>query len=134
MEKREVVRLLKEKSIGLTVPRIEIAHFLLQQPQHLSADEILERVNAKYHRVSKATIYNTLNLFVKEGLINEVLVDSGRVLYDSNTKPHHHFYDPETGELIDIDQEMVSIQCDAPLPAGFDQKNCHLVIQVVRAS
>lgn len=51
---------------------------------------------------SKATVYNTLNLFRDRGLIREVIVDPKRVFYDPNTEPHQHLYSVDTGEITDI--------------------------------
>jgi Fur family iron response transcriptional regulator len=50
-------------------------------------------VNERYSEVSKATIYNTLNLFVEKKLIREVIVDPNKIFYDPNTGRHHHLYD-----------------------------------------
>src|SRR5258706_2388562 len=84
---------LKACGITPTRQRVEIARVLLARPQHLAADEILARVNREGMETSKATVYNTLKLFVEKGLIREVIVHPVRVFYDSNTLPHHHLYD-----------------------------------------
>ena len=100
--KRETALLLKEKGINPTAQRIEIAHLLLHKPQHLSADEILHTINKEYERVSQATVYNTLRLFVDKGVVRELIISADRIFYDSNTTPHHHFIDVETGAIHDI--------------------------------
>ena len=82
-----------------TPQRLEIAGILLEKPQHLSADQIIERLRRDGSAVSKATVYNTLNLFSEHGLVKEVMVDPIRKFYDSTTHPHHHFYNVDTGEL-----------------------------------
>jgi len=97
-----VVKLLTQHNITPTQQRVKIGMVLLTKRQHLSADQILVRVNFEASVVSKATVYNTLGLFVTKGLIREVIVDSAKVFYDSNTQPHHHFYNVDTGELSDI--------------------------------
>jgi hypothetical protein len=68
--------------------------------------------------VSKATVYNTLKLFVERKLIREVIAGPGRVFYDPNTEPHHHFYDVDTGELTDIDARAIEVTGLPPLPPG----------------
>jgi len=105
--KREVGELLKESGINATTQRIEIAHFLLQKAQHLSADEILQQLNAEYEQVSQATVYNTLRLFVEKGVIRELVVSPDRIYYDSNTSSHHHFLDVESGAIVDIQAEQI---------------------------
>lgn len=99
---KEVVRLLTEHGISPTQQRVEIAAVLLEKPQHLSAEQVMRRVNRERAAASKATIYNTLGLFARKGLIREVIVDPNKIFYDSNTSPHHHFYNVETGELADV--------------------------------
>ncbi len=93
------------RAVGITPTqqRIQIAEILFSRPQHLSADQILSVVNSEDHVVSKATVYNTLGLFARKGLVREVIVDPVKVFYDSNTSEHHHFYNIDTGELSDIE-------------------------------
>ena len=113
--KHDIARTLREHRIQPTSQRVEIAHVLFQgaghagTDHHLSADEVLERVNADYHRVSKATVYNTLRLFEETGLIRAVVVSSNKVFFDANTEPHHHLYDEASGELRDIPAEEIDV-------------------------
>ena len=109
MERIEVVRMLQNCGITPTRQRIEIADFLFQCKQHLSAEHILEAVNSNSHRVSRATVYNTMGLFASKGLVREVLIDRDRVFYDSNNTQHHHLYNIDTGELSDIEGDNVKV-------------------------
>lgn len=109
MERGEVVRLLQKYDITPTRQRIEIADFLFQCKQHLSAEHILEAVNSNSHRVSRATVYNTMGLFAGKGMVREVLIDRDRVFYDSNNTQHHHLYNVDTGELSDIEGDSVKV-------------------------
>ena len=109
MERSEVVKLLQDHDITPTRQRIEIAAFLFQREQHLSAENILAEVNSSSHRVSRATVYNTMGLFTSKGLVREVLIDRDRVFYDSNNAKHHHIYNVDTGELSDIQDELVNV-------------------------
>ncbi|WP_455219815.1 Fur family transcriptional regulator, partial [Kaarinaea lacus] len=77
--RKDVVKLLAEHGITPTQQRILIAQEMLCKHQHLSADQVLQRVNANSNTVSKATVYNTLGLFTDKGLIKEVIVDSSKV-------------------------------------------------------
>ncbi len=108
--------LLRSRGISPTSQRIKIATALFSEMTHHSADQILASVNRNKAEVSKATVYNTLSLFLKKGLIREVIVDPSKILYDPNTAEHHHFYDVITGELSDIDASVVSIPKLPPLP------------------
>jgi Fur family iron response transcriptional regulator len=103
LDRNEIVKLLKDYDISPTRQRIEIAEFLFQKQQHLSAENILEGVNQNGHRVSRATVYNSMGLFSGKGLVREVLIDRERVFYDSNSSSHHHIYNVDTGELKDVE-------------------------------
>ena len=67
MSRSDILDLLNEHHVLPTPQRMEVAEVLLSRPQHLSAEQILERLKAAGSRVSKATVYNTLNLFGERG-------------------------------------------------------------------
>ncbi len=116
-----------------TPQRLDVAEVILSRPRHASADQILAAIEARGSTISKATVYNTLNLFCERGLLRTVTVDPTRQFYDSTIKPHHHFYNVDSGELVDIEPEAVSMQVDTPLPPGTEQDGVEVVIRV-RAS
>ena len=113
-----------------TPQRVEIARILLDKPQHMSADQLLEQLRSVGSGVSKATVYNTLNLFSERGLIREVMVDPERKFYDSTTHPHHHFYNVDSGELSDIPDEQVRFTELPSLPEGTEQQSVEVIIKV----
>ena len=128
--KSEVVNLLKDAGITPTQQRIEIAQILFAQPRHLSAEQILSQVNRDQPLVSKATVYNTLGLFASRGLIREVIVDPSKVFYDSNTSPHHHFFNADTGMLKDFDSNSVQIEHLPRLPEGTIVDGVDIIIRI----
>lgn len=125
-----LVRVLRDHGITPTHQRIEIAQALFSRCEHLSADRILAIVNDRAAETSKATVYNTLNLFLDRKLIREVLVDPSRVFYDPNTAPHHHFYNIDTGELTDIDEVDVNISVLPQLPRGMTVEGVHVIVRI----
>jgi len=125
---------LENHNIRPTSQRIDIARVLLAKPQHLSAEEIFSQVNKKDDLVSKATVYNTLNLFIDENLIKQVLIDSSYVFYDSNTELHHHFYNEDTGLLQDIDDQEMLVQATPKLPEKTVLTGIDVVIRVKNQS
>jgi Fur family iron response transcriptional regulator len=124
-----VADLLRRHDITPTHQRIEIAYALFERQAHLSADQILAAVNARHAETSKATVYNTLRLFLEKKLVRELVVDPARVFYDPNTTPHHHFYDVVTGELTDIPADAVRIENLPPLPAGTVADGIDVIIR-----
>lgn len=129
-----LVELLRVHGINPTHQRIEIAHALYSRHEHLSADQVLAIVNERHPETSRATVYNTLNLFVAKNLIREVIVDPTRVFYDPNTSGHYHIYDVETGELTDIDAAEVRIEGLPALPNGMVVQGVDIIIRVRRAA
>ena len=113
-----------------TPQRLEVAAILLEKPQHLSADQIIERLRAAGSSVSKATVYNTLNLFSERGLVKEVMVDPIRKFYDSTTHPHHHFYNVDSGQLADIPDSDVRFESLPELPEGTRRESVEVLIKV----
>ena len=127
-------QLLLEYDIRPTSQRVEIANVLLTQPQHLSADQVLTGVNRLRTIVSKATVYNTLNLFVDKGLIRQVIIDSSKVFYDSNTAVHHHIYNEDTGVLHDVEAGEIMIENMPALPDGTERAGVDVIIRVKNSS
>ena len=130
LNKNDVSELMLEHGITPTLQRVEIAQILFAKPQHLSAEDVLNMVNKTAVQVSKATVYNTLGLFAKEGLIREVIVDPTKVFYDPTTIPHHHFYNVDTGTLTDIDAETVVLERLPELPQGTTAAGVEVIIRV----
>jgi len=133
LDKAGVVELLQRYGIMPTQQRIDIAHYLFQRAQHLSAEAVLAGVNARRERVSKATVYNTLGLFVRNGLVREVLIEPERVFYDSNTRPHQHIYNIDTGELSDLRDGSVQVRQLPTLPEGTEIDSLEVIIRVRNA-
>lgn len=125
-----IVDRLREYGINPTHQRIEIAYTLFSRQEHLSADQILAAVNTRHSETSKATVYNTLNLFVKKKLIREVIVDPSKVFYDPNTHVHHHFYDTESGQLMDIDSDELELTGLPKLPEGMAIESIDVIVRV----
>lgn len=129
MQRAEILVELSKYGILPTAQRVEVAGILLAKPQHLSAEQIIDRLRTNGSGVSKATVYNTLNLFRERGLVNECLVDPERRFYDSTTEPHHHFYNMDTGELTDIPQQNIQISGLPDLPDDFHIDGIEVVIK-----
>ena len=128
--KIDIIRELREHDIMPTHQRIEIFKVLFAKPQHLSADQVLEKVNKFDALVSKATVYNTLGLFARKGLIREVIVDPAKIFYDPTTAPHHHIYNMDTGTLMDVNVEEFDVGNIPAPPAGTHIEGIDVVIRV----
>jgi Fur family iron response transcriptional regulator len=129
-DRPSLIALLRRHGIAPTHQRLEIAQVLFGRCQHLAADQVLAMVNARHAETSKATVYNTLNLFRDRGLIREVIVDPKRVFYDPNTAPHHHLYNVDTGEITDIATDALSVSGMPELPPGMVTEGVDIIVRV----
>ena len=130
MARSDILALFEQHGILSTPQRLEVAEILLEKPQHMSADQIIDRLREAGSGVSKATVYNTLNLFGERGIVKEVMVDPTRKFYDSTTRPHHHFYNVDTGELTDIGIEGIQLSGMPQAPAGTEAEGVEVVINI----
>ena len=126
----EVAEFLVQHDVFPTQQRRKIARVLFERPQHLTAEQVLAKVNSKGYMASKATIYNTLGLFARKGLIREFIVDSSKSFYDSSTHLHHHFYHVDTGVLQDIDSDDVALQTFPTPPEGTELEGVDIIVRV----
>jgi Fur family iron response transcriptional regulator len=130
LTKTDIIKMLTRHGITPTQQRLEIGMVLFSKDQHLSADQLLEMVNTEGSIASKATVYNTLGLFAEKGLIREVIVDSAKVFYDSNTRPHHHFYNIDTGTLHDVAADQLHITGIPTPPGAASVKDVEVIIRI----
>ena len=128
----DVSTLLEQHGIRPTQQRVRVAEILLAAPTHLTAEQLLASMRQAPGRVSKATVYNTLKLFVEHGLARQIHLDPERCVYDSCMAPHHHFQNVDTGEMIDIGPDELVFATLPPLPPGTEIESVDVVIRVRR--
>ncbi len=126
--------ILERHGVRPTSQRLRIAEILLTEPRHLTAEQILDSLRKSQGRVSKATVYNTLKLFVDQGLLRQIHADPERCVYDSLMAPHHHFQDLDTGEMFDIQPDELSFAKLPPLPPGTEMAGVTVVIGIRRTA
>jgi Fe2+ or Zn2+ uptake regulation protein len=131
--KRNETTVLREHGINPSAQRVAVAQYVLHTDEHPSADEIWIRVREHFPQVSRATIYNTVNLFVERGLLRQYVLAGGRVVFDPNTEDHHHLIDEESGEIHDIPWEAVQVS-KVPKLDGFEIREYHVVMRGKRAT
>jgi len=122
--------ILEHRGIRPTSQRLRVAQLLLTAPRHMTAEQILAALRENTGHVSKATVYNTLNLFVAEGLAREIHADPERCVYDSTMAPHHHFQNLDTGEMTDIRPEDLVFARLPELPPGTEIASVDVVFRL----
>ena len=99
----------KLREIGLrpTKPRVKICELLFSREKtfHFTINDLAKKISDEMNeKISLATVYNTVHAFQKKGHLKEIAINSDKTYYDTNTSVHHHFYDEDTHELIDCNQ------------------------------
>ena len=101
---------LRRHAIRPSAQRMAVAEYVLATKEHPSADLVWARVRAAFPMISRATVYNTLNRFVRQGLLRQLVLAEGRVVFDPHLAPHHHFIDDSTGSIHDVPWEAVEVR------------------------
>jgi Fe2+ or Zn2+ uptake regulation protein len=107
---------------------VAVAQYVLHTDDHPSADEVWHRVRQRFPLVSRATVYNTVNLFVEKGLLRQLVLTEGRVVFDPNTENHHHFIDEESGRIHDIPWDAVEVS-NVPKLGEFEVREYQVVMR-----
>ena len=125
----------KLREIGLrpTKQRVKICEllFLREKTFHFTINDLVKKIsNEMNEKISLATVYNTVHAFEKKGYVKEITINSDKTYYDTNTSVHHHFYDEENHELIDLDENDInSINLKKNIP-GKKIKSVEVLIRV----
>ena len=101
---------LADKGIRPSFQRIKVLEYLINRHCHPTVDQIYKDLQGEIPTLSKTTIYNTLNLFVKAGLVKLLTTEDTEARYDIITEPHGHFKCDECGSLFDFNIDLDSIE------------------------
>ena len=126
--KLDIVSILKEHGIQPSAQRVAVAQYVLHTTEHPSADKVWAGVQKTFPMISRATVYNTLNLFVGKGLLRELHLAPESVLFDPNIDRHHHFIDEDTGRIYDIPWNQIEVSKAKLLP-GFEVHGYQVVMR-----
>jgi len=126
--KRDLPETLRACGIHPSAQRLAVAGYVLETKEHPSAEQVFARVKGAAPGISRATVYNTLNLLVAKGLLRALVLAEGRVLFDPHVEPHHHFVDDETGEIHDVPWDALAVSRVATLK-GLDVREYQVVLR-----
>ncbi len=133
MKKIDILKKLRTSGLRPTKQRVEIAKFLFERDKtfHFTVESLNKLLEKKTsNKFALATIYNTVHAFKSAGHLSEVEVRGKKTYFDTNVSNHHHFYDSENSELIDIDSNDVVIQKIPKAPNGKKIKNIEVFINL----
>ena len=133
MKKIDILKKLRSSGLRPTKQRVEIAKFLFDRERtfHFTVESLNKLLTKKStSKIALATIYNTVHAFKAAGHLSEVEVRGNKTYFDTNVSNHHHFYDSETAELIDINSDDIIIQKIPKAPNGKKIKNVEVFINL----
>lgn len=122
------MQLLKERGIQPSAQRVAVAEYALTTEEHPSADQVWARVKTSFPMISRATVYNTLNLFVAKGLLQPLVLAEGKVVFDPKIDRHHHFIDEDTGNIHDVPWSVLEVKNVQGL-RGYDVREYQVVLR-----
>jgi Fur family iron response transcriptional regulator len=128
MTVEDVVELLRAHDIQPSAQRVAVGRYVLATDDHPSAEKVFRVCKKTLPVLSRATVYNTLNLFVDKGLLRQLTIAEGNVVFDPKTEPHHHFVDEQTGQIHDVDWSAVKVLRTGDLP-GFDVRSYQVIMR-----
>ncbi len=126
---RRCLQSLKRHAVRPTLQRrMIVAHIFEGCARHFSAERLHAELKDKRHRLSLATVYNTLHLLTRHRWLKEIVLDKEQTLFDSNISRHHHLYNIETQSIEDI--APVPVGTLPPLPPGISLESVEVVLRV----
>tara|TARA_Y100000590_G_scaffold381089_1_gene449932 strand:+ start:2120 stop:2536 length:417 start_codon:yes stop_codon:yes gene_type:complete len=124
---------LRKSGLRPTKQRIKICEvlFISEKTFHFTVNDLLKMVEKNTNdKISLATVYNTVHAFKKKGYLKEIAINSSKSYFDTNTTSHHHFYNEEKNELIDIsDREIEPIKINKKI-LGKRIKSVEVLVKI----
>jgi Fe2+ or Zn2+ uptake regulation protein len=124
----DAIQILSQNGVRPTPQRIAVIDFVLATDAHPTADEAFAKVRESCPTISRATVYNTLNLLVCKGMLKAQVLREGTVVFDPHIEAHHHFIDDETGRIYDVPWDAVTVKEESPL-RGFEVREYQVVMR-----
>jgi Fur family transcriptional regulator, iron response regulator len=125
---KDIIQVLRRHGVQPTPQRIAVAEHVLAARTHPSADQVWERVRRGCPTLSRATVYNTLNLFVEKRLLRTQVLKEGTVVFDPRIDAHHHFIDVNTGRIYDVPWEALKVSGEKAL-RGFEVREYQVILR-----
>ena len=101
---------LRETGLRPTKQRVKICEVLFNREKtfHFTINDLVKKISEELNeKISLATVYNTVHALQKKGYLKEISINSDKSYFDTNTTAHHHFYDEDTHQLIDCDENEI---------------------------
>jgi len=127
------IKKLKASGLRPTMQRINICKILFDRNTtfHFTINDLTKIIEDKLKKkISLATVYNTVHIFKKKGYLKEISINSDKSYFDTNVLNHHHFFDENTNELIDLkDNQIEKIKIKKIIP-GKKIKSVEVLVKI----
>ncbi len=110
LKNTEFIDKLRASGLRPTRQRLKICEVLFNREKtfHFTINQLARNISEQLNeKISLATIYNTVHAFKNKGYLKEISINSDESYFDTNTTNHHHFFDEDTNELIDCDENII---------------------------
>jgi len=124
---------LRASGLRPTKQRLDLCKILFDRREtfHFTMEKLKQIVDKNRKRkISLATLYNTVQAFKKSGYLKEISLKGNKTFFDTNTKNHYHFYDEDTSQLIDINNQNISLKKLPEAPERKKIKEVEITIRV----
>ena len=129
----EFIDKLRSSGLRPTKQRLKICEVLFNREKtfHFTINDLARSISEKFNqKISLATVYNTVHAFKKKGYLKEISINSDKSYFDTNTSIHHHFYDDDTNELIDCNENDIDFINIKNNTTGKKIKSIEVLIKV----
>ena len=113
LDRTELKKILQKHSIHPSHHRLQVLKYLIEHKTHPTVDMIYRYLSKKIPTLSKTTVYNTLKVFLANGIVIELTIDENELRYDANVQPHAHFKCTTCGQVFDIFSESMLFNIDS---------------------
>ena len=106
----EFIDKLRSSGLRPTKQRLKICEVLFNRDKtfHFTIQDLATQISKQLNeKISLATVYNTVHAFKDKGYLKEISINSDKSYFDTNISNHHHFFDEDTNELIDCNDDVI---------------------------
>jgi Fur family iron response transcriptional regulator len=110
LKNSEFIDKLRSSGLRPTKQRLKICEVLFNRDKtfHFTIQDLATQISKQLNeKISLATVYNTVHAFKDRGYLKEISINSDKSYFDTNVSNHHHFFDEDTNELIDCDDDVI---------------------------
>jgi len=124
---------LRSLKLRPTKQRLAICKVLFGRPEtfHFTIDQLKKIIDQdSNNKISIATLYNTIHALKKNGYLKEISLKGNKSFFDTNIEKHHHFFDEDKSELIDINEKDISLNKLPEAPSGKKIKDVEVTVRI----